>query len=178
MQRWGTDRSMTFFPLQCIRSMSQADHASENQKIEYHNGQPVMMSGGTPRHNEIATNITAILHQRMKCRTYNSDQMVELATNKFYPDASVACEPRFNENNLLNPKVVVEVFSPTTRQTDRAIKLPAYIDHPSIEQIVFIDPDTPRVEVYTRADHWKIEIATEGEVEIGGEAVSLTEIYQ
>ena len=60
------------------------------------------------------------------CRSYSNDMRVRVAKTRMYtyPDVTVVCQqPQFLDNrrdNLLNPRLIVEVLSPSTEAYDRA----------------------------------------------------------
>jgi Uma2 family endonuclease len=57
---------------------------------------------------------------------------------------------------VVNPKVVVEVLSPSTEVYDRGEKREHYQAIPSLQEIVIVDHDARSIEVWTRVDgaHW------------------------
>ena len=50
------------------------------------------------------------------------------------------------------PRVVLEVFSPSTRSLDQIATLHEYKGVPSIEHAVLVDPDSPEVIVWSRTE--------------------------
>ena len=72
----------------------------------------------------------------------------------FFPDLSVASEERFEEDIhgdiLLNPILVVEVFSRITEVYDRTEKLRRYKRIPSLHECVLISESEPHVESFLR----------------------------
>ena len=85
-------------------------------KMEMIGGRLVMMAGGSNPHSIIATNTTTALQIQVRgtpCRPYNSDFMVEISsTDRYYPDATVACGETRNFTD--RPVLVVEVLSKRT----------------------------------------------------------------
>jgi Uma2 family endonuclease len=77
-----------------------------------------------------------------------------------YPDVTVVCgEPEFEDadvDTLLNPKVLVEVLSPSTADYDRGGKFTHYRPLTSLQEYVLISQDRPLVEHYVRQgqDEW------------------------
>jgi Uncharacterized protein conserved in cyanobacteria len=128
-------------------------------KSEYIRGEVFAMSGATARHTLIAANVLGELRQRLKggpCRVYGSDLRVkaEKAGHYAYPDVVVVCgEPEFEDkyfDTLLNPKVIVEVLSPSTENYDRGEKFRSYRTLPSLQEYVLVSQDEPLVERYVR----------------------------
>ena len=129
-------------------------------------GKIISMAGGTDTHSEIAVNVLAELHLRLRgkdCGTLNSDMLVRIDEhNAVYPDASVVCgERRFADDGrlaLLNPILVIEVTSPSTRDDDRGWKLELYKSLPSMRACLIIDQQRIFAELRTRADAgWQLQ---------------------
>ena len=118
------------------------------------------MAGGTDAHSEIAVNVLAEIHFRLRgkdCGTLNSDMLVRIDEhNAVYPDASVVCgERRFADDGrlaLLNPILVIEVTSPSSMEDDRGWKLDLYKSLPSLRACLIIDQQRIFAELHTRAD--------------------------
>ena len=66
---------------------------------------------------------------------------------------------------LLNPRVLVEVLSPSTEDYDRGDKLAHYQQIPSLQEIVFVAQGRQQIEVVRReADgSWSRHVSGEGE---------------
>src|SRR4051812_10736922 len=69
-----------------------------SEKHEFRNGEILAMSGGSPQHAQIAANVIAELHNRLKdkpCRAYTSDLRVRVTGKQrtAYPDVSIVCGP-------------------------------------------------------------------------------------
>jgi Uma2 family endonuclease len=64
------------------------------------------------------------------------------------PDALVYCGPKLpgDAMEVPNPVIVVEVASPSTRNTDDTVKLTGYFSLPSVHHYLIVDPEgTPVV---------------------------------
>ena len=136
------------------------------EKLEYHNGKIITMSGGTTNHSGIALRIGAALLYLLENKpfeVYNSDIRIQIIDyGKFvYPDAVVVNnQPEYYENRrdtIVNPLLVVEVLSPSTEKKDRTSKFMAYRTIPSLREYVLVDQDQPRVTTFFRNDaqHWE-----------------------
>ena len=69
-----------------------------------------------------------------------------------YPDVSVDCgSPDPGSRVLSDPRVVVEVLSPSTREDDLDIRLGEYRSIGSIHTVAFVDPDEQTIGVTRRA---------------------------
>jgi Uma2 family endonuclease len=83
-----------------------------------------------------------------------------------YPDATVICgrpvldrsDP--HQETVINPRVIVEVLSPSTESYDRRDKFDSYRQIDSMGEYVLVSQDTPRIEVLRRqADgSWAITV--------------------
>lgn len=138
---------------------------------EFLDGQVWAMAGGSPEHAAIAANVVALLHGQLRgrpCRVYTSDLRVRVAETGLgtYPDVTVICgrvetdaaDPR--QRTALNPQVVVEVLSPCTEDYDRGEKLAHYKRIPSLQEVVLIAHDEPRLEIWRRtAEGWTVDVA-------------------
>ena len=138
-----------------------AEHDYEH-RYEYIDGYTYTSPHGTPDHSIIGANLTGILGERLRkrpCVVYNSDVFVELAdeANCLCPDASVSCDRRdFHAKKVIHhPCLVAEVLSPGTKARDRGIKSELYQNIPTVQEILFIDTQVMRVQLYRReTDYW------------------------
>ena len=71
-----------------------------------------------------------------------------------YPDVVVICEPvQFADNQkdtVLNPVVLIEVLSESTRDYDRGRKFQHYRTLPSLRDYLTVAQDEPHIEHWTR----------------------------
>ena len=127
-------------------------------RIELDNGTIRMMAGGSAAHSRVQTNILVTLFERLKgssCRPYGSDMGVRTHDLSLrYPDVSVFCGRDGPENDKLkqfdDPRLVVEVLSPSTRHDDERVKLREYQAVPSLEAILLVDPEVETTRLLTR----------------------------
>jgi Uma2 family endonuclease len=77
-----------------------------------------------------------------------------------YPDVMVTCgkSGAGDEQVIDDPKLVIEVLSPSTKGYDRRDKFILYCSLASLREYVLIDPTDRRVEVFTLAgvDSWTL----------------------
>jgi Uma2 family endonuclease len=134
---------------------------SQDQRYELVDGHPVplrpaqMMAGATDQHDTITVNLIAELRQQLRgspCRPKSADTAVRTKIKGVRrPDVTIECAPvEKGSLEARNPVAVFEVLSPTTRKSDRIIKLQEYFRHPTLHTIVYIDPDELDVVVFTR----------------------------
>jgi Uma2 family endonuclease len=156
---------------------------STGVRHELIHGVAYAMSGGSPRHARLKTNLLLALGTRLKgstCRLADSDQKVRVpATGAgFYADLTVICGPYAydvdDDYAIVNPTVLFEVLSPTTQDHDRGTKFQHYRRLDSLQEYVLVSQDEVRVEVRRRVEGgWFVFEVTEGEVELASLAVSL-----
>lgn len=147
-------------------------------KHEWVNGQAWAMTGARPVHNVVATRIVRLLGNALesrRCEAVNSDQRIEVADGDsyVYADGLVVCGPfRFSERDALsltNPRVIVEVLSPTTRDYDLGTKFDLYRRISGLQDILYVDPDEPHVIHHARtAEGWLRRDLHEGVVRLTG----------
>jgi len=132
---------------------------SSEAKHEYYNGEIFAMGGATEEHVSIVTNLVGELHSQLKtapCKVYSNDLRVQVSPTGLYtyPDVIVLCErPRFSDkqgDTLLNPALIIEVLSESTKDYDRGGKFEQYRAIDSFVEYLLIAQDRPHVEHYTR----------------------------
>ncbi len=132
---------------------------------EYHNGDIIPMTGGTPDHNDIASNLITLLKSALKAKPYRVfilDQRLWIpATNLYaYPDVMVLPKPielqTGRTDTVMNPCLIAEVLSKSTQSYDRGDKFFAYRTIPSFQEYLLIDQYRIHVEhhVKTAAHQW------------------------
>lgn len=165
--------------------------ASSLHKHEWLDGQVVAMAGGTPLHAQLTAQVSHLLRSALRggpCRVYSSDLMVKvpdgLAT---YPDVSVICGPLEAPPSwphaTANPRLLVEVLSPSTAQWDRGDKFLHVQRLPSLQTYVLVNQEVRRVEWFQRqADGaWTWRSAGPGQVallEDLGISLAVDEVYE
>ena len=128
-------------------------------KSEYFDGEIFAMAGASEEHNLIAGNIFASFHSQVRkqgCRAYISDMRIDMSKKGLYayPDVVVVCgESEFSDkhkDNLINPKVIIEVLSKSTEAKDRGFKFMRYRKLDSFAEYLLVSQDKPNVEQYVR----------------------------
>lgn len=88
---------------------------------------------------------------------------IPAANRTTYPDLmAISGEPQLNEgrtDEILNPRLIAEVLSPSTADSDRGSKFTAYRTIPSFREYLLISQDEPFVEHYWQTDdrRWHLE---------------------
>lgn len=118
-----------------------------------------MMAGGTYAHSVVQGNVLAFLHAKLRgssCRPYASDMALKTRSGSVrYPDVSIDCASpaeHARDKALAEPRVVIEVLSPSTREDDLGVKLADYRSTCGIHTVAFIDPDEQTIAVTRRTE--------------------------
>jgi phenylacetic acid degradation protein len=164
-----------------------------DEKHEYYKGEIFAMSGAKKDHNRIATDMSALLVQKLKgggCQVFNSDMRVYIKAKELltYPDLSIVCgEPVTRNNddwNLINPAVIVEILSKYTQEYDRGKKFELYKGLPSLRAYILADSRSVLVEQFCKDgegkwSHRKYHKLTDNIlIEAVRVSLSLEEIYE
>ena len=150
-------------------------------KHEYRDGVVYAMAGTSDRHNRIAGNIFNSLYNHLAdqpCEPFIESMKVRTSPKTFYyPDVLVACDGRGADPYYRNePRLIVEVTSPSTEQVDRTEKLSAYKQIHSLQEYVIVSQDVIRIDIYRRLpdNRWQWDVRTELSEELHLESVGLT----
>jgi Uma2 family endonuclease len=126
---------------------------------EYIDGEVFAMAGAEDRHVTVAGNIYIALRQHLSgspCRTYMSDMRLQVtaANSYFYPDVLVTCSALDLASPLVKsePKLIVEVLSPSTAAFDRGLKFSHYRSLASLEEYLLVDLDTRATDCYRKGN--------------------------
>lgn len=137
-----------------------------DEKYEFYEGIPHAMAGARNAHVVVSLNVASALKTRLRgrsCRAYGPDVNFRIDQGNqndalFHPDVSVSCDPADHaaSDGIRCPVLVVEVLSDSTAAYDLGKKFRAYRQTDSLREVVFIDPEARRVDVYRKGDdqHW------------------------
>lgn len=145
---------------------------SQSDKHEFVDGQIVQQAGGSRNHSLISANLISSLHIQLRshpCSVYGSDMRLAIphVRRYVYPDVSVACETASfedaHEDTLTNPRVIIEILSPSTERYDRGKKFQAYQTIDSFQEYLLVAQDTVLIEHFVRRSDalWTFEVVTE-----------------
>jgi Uma2 family endonuclease len=143
-----------------------------DMKHEFIDGEMVAMSGGSPAHARLIARVTALLENALigrPCAPFSSDLRVAVQSARLitYPDVSVVCPPLEylddKRDTITNPRLIVEILSPSTNSYDRGAKLHFYRMAPSIEEYLLIDPIPVDIEHGRRLEtgHWDVKLISD-----------------
>ena len=137
----------------------------EFERHEYVDGEIRLMTGGTPDHNDITSNLVVALKLLLKGKSYRvfiTDQRLWIPDRNLYtyPDVMVIEKPlqlqTGRSDTVMNPCFIAEVLSKSTQDYDHGEKFSAYRTLDSFREYLLIDQYTIHIEHYvkTAANQW------------------------
>ena len=139
---------------------------TSDERHEYLDGVIYAMAGESPDHGRICTNLVATLVPQLRgsdCEVFSKDMIVRCGPYHAhtreglfaYPDLVVVCGAmQFHsqaQDVLINPKIIVEVLSPSTEAFDRGEKFHRYRRWlPTLTDYVLVAQDRPLLDHYQR----------------------------
>jgi Uma2 family endonuclease len=131
-------------------------------------GDLLAMSGAGNRHNIIFSNLFGSLCVKLKgknCQPYGPDMRINIPENTLYtyPDISVICgelqTSKGDDESFVQPTVLIEILSPSTKNYDQGEKFRLYRDIPSLREYILIDTDIVRIYAFhiNSSGHWELE---------------------
>jgi len=134
------------------------EEAAED-KSEYLDGEIIPMTGGSTNHNQISGNLYIALSLALKKQNYRifmGDVRLWMPKKRFYtyPDVMVILgKPEYYNNRkdtVINPQVIIEVLSKSTKNYDRSDKFQFYQTLPTFQEYILIDQSRIYVEQYCK----------------------------
>src|SRR5271170_7310313 len=126
------------------------------ERYELVNGRPLkVMAGASNVHDDIVVNILVELGPKLRgSRPFTGDGAVETYPGQIRrPDVGVDCGRRDPKGyKASDPRLVLEVLSPTTRDFDSIRKLEEYKTVAGLEYILIVEPNEPSIAIWSRAD--------------------------
>jgi Uma2 family endonuclease len=161
--------------------------ATQTTRHEFVAGEVFAMAGAGERHVTVAGNVYLALRQHLAgtpCRSFITDMKlrVDAVDACFYPDVMVTCSAHDAAQSHVKsePVLLVEVLSPATAAFDRGDKFTAYRSLPSLREVLLVDPDLRRCDLFRRqvvdgAEAWVLHPTAPGEgVELASVALRLS----
>ncbi len=162
-------------------------------RSEYHAGEIIPMTGGTPNHNLIAIYFTTSILAALREQPYlvfMSDLRLWIPQRKIYtyPDVMVVPRPlelvEGRKDTITNPLMIAEVLSKSTESYDRGKKFEHYRTIPTFQEYILIDQYRMHVDQFSKTEEGRWLFS-----EYDGEAavlsltsvpfqIPLTDIYQ
>lgn len=150
------------------------------ERHEYLDGQIYQMAGESEEHGFICVNLTRIVSTCLRgnsCVVFSKDMKVRSGPDPIapravkglfsYPDLVIVCGGRQYHDEyrdvLLNPRIIIEVLSPTTEAFDRGEKFLRYRTYLEslTNYVVVVAQSRPLIEHFTREPDgkWLIAVA-------------------
>lgn len=139
----------------------------QDELYELVDGYPVprhrMMTGASMQHDRVTVNIIGSLYAQLRgkpCRPTTADIALRTSIRGLRrPDVMVECAPLVADTyEAREPRLVVEVASPSTTSIDQTRKVEEYKRHPTLTAILLVETLKPQALLYRRGpDGWAIE---------------------
>lgn len=128
-------------------------------RSEFHNGEIVPMTGGTPAHNELTGTFIFLLKAALRRQPYSifvTDQRLWIPAKNLYTYPDVMITPRPPElkpgrkDTVINPILIAETLSKSTEGYDRGKKFACYRTVETFQEYLLINQYRPQVEHYVK----------------------------
>ncbi|HRP95061.1 MAG TPA: Uma2 family endonuclease [Rhodocyclaceae bacterium] len=160
----------------------------QDERYELVDGHPLMMAGAGIGHDVIVMNASRVFGNQLldkPCRPRSADIAVVIpAGNIRYPDLTVDCGTPDNSERVSDkPTLVIEAASRSTKDFDEVDKLEEYKSIRSMQYILLVAADSPRVRFFYRGEHnnWESRpvIGMESRIDMPliGVSILLNELY-
>jgi Uma2 family endonuclease len=138
------------------------------EKHEFYRNEVFAMAGAGPRHNKIFSSLFIALGIKLKgnrCQPYGSDLRIHIPGNTLftYPDISIFCGEFIvsyeDPDSVVQPTVLFEILSPSTKVYDRGGKFKLYRDIPALKEFILVDSESINIEAFqiNRNGHWELQ---------------------
>jgi Uma2 family endonuclease len=135
---------------------------------EYVNGYVHAMSAPGPSHGRVLARLQFALTKRLgdgPCEAFAARLQADADTasthNYFYPDIVVSCDrENWGDKWLRNPRLIIEVLSPSTQHIDRRDKATTYRRIPGMEEYVIAAQNSAQLTILRRAEGWVAEVVS------------------
>ena len=142
-----------------------------DRRYELIGGSPVAMAPPAEAHSmlvvHLVSRIDAVLSARRPCRALIEAGITrpDRADTYFVADIAVTCAPvEPGRQATEDPILIVEILSPSTERHDRRVKLTAYRQIETVQEIALVASDEVYAEVHRRAgSQWITEILRGGQ---------------
>lgn len=127
---------------------------ASDEKHEYFDGHVYNMSGASLKHGKVAMNLAVEIGSYLKDKKCSVLAETMRVTTKsrdayMYPDLLIYCDTEELEDDkfdtLLNPSVIIEVLSPSTRSIDKGRKFLYYQGITSLKEYFMVDTLKQRI---------------------------------
>lgn len=136
-------------------------------KSEFYQGEIFAMAGSSLNHNRLVsrmiTKVGSFLEGK-SCEIFGSDLRIHIPENTLYtyPDAIIVCgEPQLLNkefDTVLNPSVIIEILSASTRDYDRGGKFKLYRSIKTLSEYILISSEGVNVEIFSKNENgiWEL----------------------
>ena len=133
------------------------------------------MTGSTPEHGAIASNIEFLIRKQIgrngPCRVHHNQYVLIPDKPPVVPDVVLTCDrgdwdedKRLKPFMIRSPLIVVEVLSPSTERYNRIEKFARYMRCTTLEVYILVSQDEQHVEIYRRSTGWIQERFSAGQI--------------
>jgi len=166
------------------------EEMSEEQKVEFINGEVIVQSPAKLRHTTASRNLLTLLDTHVSKHSLGyvgyEKMLITLTRNDYEPDIvyfgpekARAFTP--DQMKFPAPDLVVEVLSPSTEDNDRGIKFLDYAAH-GVSEYWITDPEAEMIEQYVLEDRMyqlrvKIDIGTIQSVVLESFAIPVRAVF-
>ena len=123
-------------------------------RYELVDGRIVAMAPPTGQHGTVVMNAGTLINNRLRdrqpCRAQGEAGIRVSDHRRWQADIALTCQPP--EPDVVDPLLVVEVLSPSTRKTDLADKLADYKALPTVREIWLVDSERRWAQAWWRED--------------------------
>jgi Uma2 family endonuclease len=129
----------------------------QTERHEFFRGETFALVGGTARQNRVILNLASRIGDQLDgtaCQVFAENMRMQIPDGVLYPDVVVSCgkAEAGDEHTVSDPKLIIEVLSPSTRGYDQRDKFILYRTLPSLREYALIEPAKRQVEVFTWID--------------------------
>lgn len=144
-------------PMRVAEFLEMIRHRPDEERWELLDGEAVLMSPPTERHQEIVSNLVGALRPlaaKFGCRVLpgiglRNDFVDDYAP---IPDIVVRRGPRIPDGYARDPLIIVEVLSPSTINNDRGRKAAFYQGLQTLRAYLIVYSDEARIELWSRGN--------------------------
>jgi Uma2 family endonuclease len=156
-------------------------------RYEFVHGEIVAMAPPSDAHGTITINVGIEIDRRLEkrppCRAVAEAGIRIDEANHFKADVAVTCREPDGAPYVEEPVLIVEVLSESTAERDLGVRVPRYVELPSVREIWLVDSRGRWVQVWRRdADTWVVTMPLRGGTgftsEILGERIELDRLYR
>ena len=148
-------------------------------RYELVGGEIFAMAPPSAAHSQIVANLAMGFGNRLKhpCRvaTEAGVRLAEHDDAYYQADVVVHCQPVTpNDRQVPNPKLVIEVLSPSTASFDRGTKTPGYCTLSSVNEIMLVSSTEKKAEIWRRNEAgWQVNMLSGEEAVLHFESVGV-----